>query len=151
MARIWLEFARYYVALDPFAFQVPREDGLADWFERETARAKSADQRALVAEVDGVIAGFAAGSIRGPEEDAEYQLVADVGRCRLDIDLVATAEAFRRRGVARSLVLALEEWARERGATIALATTFVASPLSVPFWEQGAGYERRAIRYIKRL
>src|SRR5437764_1990220 len=65
MARIWLEFARYYVALDPFAFQVPREDGLADWFERETARAKSADQRALVAEVDGVIAGFAAGSIRG--------------------------------------------------------------------------------------
>ena len=130
---------------------MPREDGLADWFEREAVREKTDDQREFVAEVDGAIAGFAAASIRGVEEDAEYQLVADVGRRRLDIDVVATAEAFRRHGVARSLVLALEEWGRERDATIALATTYVASPVSVPFWEQGVGYERRAIRYIKRL
>jgi ribosomal protein S18 acetylase RimI-like enzyme len=151
LAQIWLEFARYYVDLDPFAFQIPREDGLAEWFEHETATPKSDDQRELVAEVDGTLAGFAAGSIRGAEEDAQYQLVADVARRRLEIDVVATADAFRRRGVARRLVLALETWGRERGATVALATTYVSSPVSVPFWEEGVGYERRAIRYIKRL
>src|SRR5712692_10345087 len=100
---------------------------------------------------DGHLVGFAAGSIREPEEDAEYQLVADVTTPRLDIDVVATAKHFWRRGVARRLVEALEDWAREHGAEIALATTYIESPISIPFWEQGVGYERRAIRYIKRL
>jgi GNAT superfamily N-acetyltransferase len=78
-------------------------------------------------------------------------LITDVAVARLDIDVVATGESFRRRGVARLLVRSLEEWAREQGAAVALATTYVASPISVPFWEQGVGYERRALRYIKRL
>jgi len=151
MAQIWLEFATYYAELDPGAFRIPRREGLVEWFEAANARDLGRLAHSVVAEVDGRVVGFAAGSIREPEEDAEYQLVADVTTPRLDIDVVATAKHFWRRGVARRLVEALEDWAREHGAEIALATTYIESPISIPFWEQGVGYERRAIRYIKRL
>src|SRR5918993_573519 len=37
------------------------------------------------------------------------------------------------------------------GAVRAVLTTYHASPLSVPFYEQGMGYERRSIVFEKRL
>jgi hypothetical protein len=44
---------------------------------------------------------------------------------------------------------AVEEWARSRGAVIGLLDTYIESPLSVPFYEQGMGYSRRALRFRK--
>jgi hypothetical protein len=52
MAQIWLEFAAYYVALDPMAFKLPREDGLAEWFEADIVREKSPRRREVVAQID---------------------------------------------------------------------------------------------------
>ena len=46
---------------------------------------------------------------------------------------------------------AVERWARERGAVCAMLDTYAASPLSVPFYEQRMGYQRRAIIFQKRL
>jgi GNAT superfamily N-acetyltransferase len=53
--------------------------------------------------------------------------------------------------VGTRLVEAAEEWGRRRGATIAFLDTWVDSPSSVPFWEEGMVYARRSIIFTKRL
>jgi GNAT superfamily N-acetyltransferase len=150
LAQIWLEFARHYAALDDEAFQVPAEEGLADWIEVGIRDADPARRR-LVAEIDGHVAGFAVGVIVEPVDDAERQLLADLGRKRLEVEAVATSEAFRRRGVATALVNELERWGREQGTQLVMAETHARSPLSIPFWEHRMAYERRSVRFIKRL
>ena len=45
----------------------------------------------------------------------------------------------------------LEEWGRSKGAVAAVCDTYSESPLSVPFWEERVGYERRAIIFRKAL
>jgi GNAT superfamily N-acetyltransferase len=59
--------------------------------------------------------------------------------------------SYRRRGVGAQLLRAAEAWGRDKGAVRAVLTTYHASPLSVPFYEQGMGYERRSIVFEKRL
>jgi hypothetical protein len=49
------------------------------------------------------------------------------------------------------LVKAAEAWGREHGATVAEASTFHRSSLSVPFWTLGAGYAPRSIVFRKEL
>jgi GNAT superfamily N-acetyltransferase len=150
LAQIWLEFARHYAALDADAFRIPLAEGLADWIETGI-RAEEPARRRLVAEVDGEVAGFAVGTIIEAAQSAERQLLADLGRKRLGIDAVATAERFRRRGVATALIEELEGWGRDQGAELVLAETHAQSPLSIPFWEQRMAYERRSVRFVKRL
>ncbi len=150
LAQIWLEFARHYASLDPDAFQIPAEEGLANWIETGI-RADNPSRRRLVADIDGHIAGFAVGAIIEPAEHAERQLLADLGRKRLGIDAVATAERFRRRGVATALIDELERWGREEGAELVLAETHAESPMSIPFWERRMSYERRSVRFVKRF
>jgi GNAT superfamily N-acetyltransferase len=65
--------------------------------------------------------------------------------------LVGTADAYKRQGVATKLVHAAEDWGREHGAVVAVCDTFIESPLSVPFWEPRMGYKRRSIIFRKRL
>jgi GNAT superfamily N-acetyltransferase len=60
-------------------------------------------------------------------------------------------ETYRRRGVGARLMHAVEEWGRLRGAVRSVLTTYHTSPLSVPFYEQGMGSERRSIIFEKRL
>jgi ribosomal protein S18 acetylase RimI-like enzyme len=150
LARIWREFAAYYAELDDWAFQIPREDGLAEWLEQDLGR-EASGELTLVAILDGEVAGFAAGRVVDAAPDADRQLVADHGRRRLAIDVVATAERFRRRGVGAALVGELETWGRAHGAELALAETYHASPVSIPFWEDGVGYGRRSVKFVKRL
>ena len=54
-------------------------------------------------------------------------------------------------GVASQLVDAAEEWGRSKGATVAICDTFIDSPLSMPFWEERMGYERKAVIFRKPL
>jgi GNAT superfamily N-acetyltransferase len=150
LAHIWREFARHYTEIDPDAFRVPEEEGLAEWIEAGIRRSDPLRCR-LVAEIDGAVAGFAVGVIIESVEDAERQLLADLGRRRLGIDAIATAKAFRRRGVATALMQALEQWGRDRGVALVMAETHAESPLSIPFWEHRMAYARRSVRFIKRL
>ena len=60
-------------------------------------------------------------------------------------------EAYRRLGVGARLMQAIEQCGRERGAVRAVLTTYHAGRLSVPFDEEGMGYERRSIVFQKRL
>ncbi len=151
LARNWIDVARHYAELDADAFQIPAADGLVAWFEELLHRPRSADAVWLVAEVDGRVVGDVAARLERPIEDAARQLLRDLGRVRLYVDALGVEEAYRRRGVGARLMHAVEEWGRVKGAVRSLLTTYHASPLSVPFYEQGMGYERRSIVFEKRL
>jgi GNAT superfamily N-acetyltransferase len=151
LARNWLEAARHYAELDADAFQVPAADGLVEWFEQLLGRPRSDDAVWLVAEVDDRVVGDVVARLEPPVEDAPRQLLRDLGRVRLRVDALAVEEAYRRRGVGARLMRAVEEWGRAKGAVRSVLTTYEASPLSVPFYEQGMGYRRRSIVFEKRL
>lgn len=151
LARNWIDAARQYAELDADAFQVPAADGLAGWFEELLRRPRSEDAVWLVAEVDGRVVGDVSARLEHPAEDAERQLLRDLGRVRLYVDALGVEEAYRRRGVGARLMGAVEEWGSAKGAVRVVLTTYHASPLSVPFYEQGMGYQRRSIVFEKRL
>ena len=121
------------------------------WFEELLQRPPSEDAVWLVAEVDGRVVGDVAARLERPVEDAARQLLRDLGRVRLYVDALGVEEAHRRRGVGARLMHAVEDWGRGKGAVRSLLTTYHASPLSVPFYEQGMGYKRRSIVFEKRL
>lgn len=147
LGRIWLENARYYVDRFPDDFRLPAEDGLAERFERPV----DGDAALLVAEVGGRVAAYAYVRLSPPEPDAAYQYLAPYAETRAHVEALGTGDAFQRRGLATRLVEACERWARERGATRISATTYAASEVSIPFWEERMGYGRRGITFVKRL
>jgi GNAT superfamily N-acetyltransferase len=121
LARNWVDVARHYVELDADAFQLPAADGLVAWFQELLHRPRSGDAVWLVAEVDGRVVGDVAARLEHPTE------------------------------VGARLMHAVEEWGRGKGAVRCVLTTYHASPLSVPFYQQGMGYQRREIVFEKRL
>lgn len=151
IVRLGQENGAYYVRLAPEYFRVPDEDGLVEFIENDREWRESPDTLALVAEDDGAIAGYLEASIQRPDETARFQGQRDFSTIRLFINYLGTADAYKRQGVATRLVRAAEEWGRESGAVVALCDTFIDSPVSVPFWEQRMGYQRRAIIFRKPL
>jgi len=151
LARAWLDAGRYYATLAPNTFQVPDTEGLAEYMDRPAAVADEPDTRRLVAEFDRRVVGAAVGRIEVPFEYARYQLQRQFAETRLVVDMVVVQEAYRGRGVGQRLMLALEEWARERGATVSLLDTYPESALSLPFFTERMGYDRRSVRLWKRL
>jgi GNAT superfamily N-acetyltransferase len=151
LARNWVNVARHYAELDPDAFQVPGVDGLVAWFEELLRRPRPEDAIWLVAELDGQVVGDVSARLERPADDAGHQLLRDLGRVRLSVDALGVLAAYRRRGVGAQLMDAAERWGRDRGAVRSVLSTYHASPLSVPFYEQGMGYERRSIVFEKRL
>jgi len=148
LARLWREFGAYYAELDPERFKIPGENGLEEWL---AAGLERASERWLVAEIDGLIVGYAVGQIIEPHEHADLKMLTDAATPRLGINVVQTSRSFQRRGVATALLEALEDWGRSRGAELVLAETAIDSPVAVPFWDQAEGYAPTSVRYRKRL
>lgn len=121
LARVWESAGRYYAELAPELFQVPVSEGPA--FERAIV---PQDAVHLVAEADGVVAGWLTARLERPVPAPERQLV-------------------------RALLSAAETWGRERGADLVQLDTYADGPVAVPFYEQRMGYRRRAIIFEKRL
>jgi GNAT superfamily N-acetyltransferase len=144
------ELGETYATLSPELFQRPVTAGLADEFEALVAMD---DERALhlIAEVDGEPAAGLGARILAPDDDASHQIQRDAGSTRLRIEYVVTAAAHRRRGLATRLVEAAEAWGRDCGATVAETWTYHRSPMSLPFWEQRAGYGERSVNLRKPL
>jgi ribosomal protein S18 acetylase RimI-like enzyme len=151
LARGWLDGCRYYAALDPERFQVPDDDGLAEWFEELLARPASEDEVWLVAEVDGVVVGHVSAELHQPIGTAARQLLRFLGEPRLFVSALGVEEAYQRRGVAARLMEAVEQWGRERGAVLVSLDTWIHSQQSVPFYERRMGYRRASILFEKRL
>jgi GNAT superfamily N-acetyltransferase len=144
------EMGSYYADLAPRHFRRPNVDGLVGDLDREL-RESSDDQLVLVAEVDGDIVGALWAALVRPQADAERQIERDTTRLRVHIDYLITSTAHRRQGVAAQLVEAAEAWGRARGAVVAEASTYRASPLSFPFWTRRMGYEERSVNLRKSL
>jgi GNAT superfamily N-acetyltransferase len=151
LARAWLDAGRYYAALAPDTFQVPETEGLAEHLDRAEVAGDDPDVLRVVAEVGGRVVGAAAGRIERPVEGARYQLQRQFAETRLIVDVVVVEEAYRRQGVGERLMAALEDWGRERGATVALLDTYPESALSLPFFTERMGYGRRSVRLWKCL
>ena len=151
VARSWLDAGAYYATLNPDLFQIPQADGLAQRLEEWLLSITAEDAHALVAEKDGQVVGFITAAVERPVENAAGQVLRDLGRVRLVIHALVVQEAHRRQGIGTRLMEAAEEWARGRGAVIALVDTYIESPLSVPFYEKRMGYSRRALRFRKEL
>ncbi len=78
-------------------------------------------------------------------------MLADRPYRRVHVEVLGTANAFQRQGLATQLVEAVETWAREQGARIVSAGTYLESPVAIPFWEERMGYRRRSVILAKRL
>ena len=89
-------------------------------------------------DVDGAVAGYIEATIQPPMETARWQSQHDLGAARLFIGFVGTANRFQLPAWQRASSRTAERWGRERGARIATCDTWIASPLSVPFWEADA-------------
>ncbi len=151
IVRLHQENSSYFVQLAPEYFRLPDEEGLLEFIQNDRDWRERPNTLALVADDDGVIAGYLEARLQPPDETARWQAQRDVSETRLFINSVGTADAYKRQGVATGLVQAAERWGREQGAVVAFCDTFIESPLSVPFWERRMGYDRRAIIFRKRL
>jgi GNAT superfamily N-acetyltransferase len=150
MARVWLNAAAYYADLEPGYFQVPAGEGLAESFEAAFGTVGE-DALMLVAELDGQVAGWLTARIERPAPGAARQMVREPGWTRLFIDALLVDRAVWREGAGTALLTAAEAWGRDRGAEVARLDTYAGSPVSVPFYEQRMGYQRRSIVFQKPL
>jgi GNAT superfamily N-acetyltransferase len=150
IARMHLANSAYYAALAPELFRVPDDDGLLD-FLAPADDENSDTTLALVAEVDGELAGMLYAHLIPPRDDARFQNTPVAGELRLFIDALGTFQSHWRRGVATALVEAAEDWGRERGVTVVECDTWHRSPVSLPFWQERMGYDKRSVRMQKRL
>jgi len=152
MARVWLTAGAYYADLDSAHFQLPSTEGLSESFEADIeARSSDADSFRLVAERDGEVTGWLTAHLEHPSPGAPYQLIRELGWTRLIVDAVMVDRALWRQGIGTKLLTEAESWGRDRGATVVRLHTYPGSPVSVPFYEQHTGYQRRSILFQKPL
>jgi GNAT superfamily N-acetyltransferase len=149
IAAAWISAGAYHAELDPEHFRSPSPDGLAEGWDRELGR--SADVLDLVAELDGHVIGWLHAHLDRPVPNAAAQFVRELAETRLAVDALIVDRASWRHGAGRALLLAAEDWGRASGAQLARLDTYARSPVSVPFYEDGMGYERRSIVFQKRL
>ena len=150
----WVSAAGYYAELDPEHFQVPPADGLAAGWDDQFGRASEAlpfEGLQLVAVLGDDVAGWLSARIEPPVANAAEQLTREPGWTRLVIDALIVHRDHWRAGAGTALVEAAEEWGRERGARVARLDTYIDSPVSVPFYEERMGYERRSVVFQKNL
>ena len=150
MARVWLSAGAYYARLDPAHFQIPSTDGLAESFEAGFGPERE-DVLRLVAEVDGLVAGWVTARIEHRAASAAHQMVRELGWTRLFVDALMVDQALWRQGIGTALLMAAESWGRDRGASVVRLNTYPDSSVSVPFYERHMGYQRRSILFQKPL
>jgi len=108
IASISRENGVYYAQLAPERFRVPDADGLEEFIRDDEEWRARPDSIALVAEVEGDVAGYLEASLQPPLDSARWQSQRDLAETRLFINFVGTADRYKRQGVATLLVQAAE-------------------------------------------
>jgi GNAT superfamily N-acetyltransferase len=150
IAGVWLSAAAYYADLDPAHFQLPQADGLAEEWDGQLGQ-DCEDTLRLVAEAEGRVVGWLSARIEPPEDTAAVQLTREHGWTRLAVDALLVDRRWWRHGAGTALLGAAETWGYDQGARVARLDTYAHSPVSVPFYEQRMGYQRRSIIFQKDL
>lgn len=150
ISRAWLSAAAYYADLDPEHFQVPTTEGLAKSWDNDLG-GDGSDSLRLVAESEGQVVGWLSARIELPRANAAIQLTREHAWIRLIVDALIVDRAYWRCGAGTALLEAAEAWGRAQGAQVVRLDTYAHSPVSVPFYEERMGYQRRAIVFQKRL
>jgi GNAT superfamily N-acetyltransferase len=150
ISRAWLSAAAYYAGLDPEHFQVPEAEGLDDSWDSQFDRQDDGSLQ-LVAEVGGQVVGWLWARIQPPGPNASAQLTREHGWTRLVVMSLMVDRGHWRGGAGTALLEAAEAWGRALGARVASLDTWAYSPVSVPFYEDHMGYQRRSIVFQKRL
>jgi GNAT superfamily N-acetyltransferase len=150
LAQAWRDQSMVYAALAPDVFGVPSGDGLGAWLVDGLASQADPDRRlVLVADIDGRAVGFLVAAVVAAHAAADRQMQRALSRPRVQIEALAVQRAHWRGGVGRRLLVAAEDWARNRGATEISAQAYIEGPAQ-PFL--GAlGYTPQAAVLGKRL
>jgi GNAT superfamily N-acetyltransferase len=150
ISRAWLSAATYYADLDPEHFQVPHAEGLAKSWDNRLAHQDDHSLQ-LVAELGGQVVGWLWARIEPPGPNADAQLIRELGWTRLVVASLIVDRDHWRGGAGTALLEEAEAWGRALGARVACLDTYAYSPVSVPFYEDHMGYQRRSIVFQKRL
>ncbi len=132
IARLWLELSEYHVALDP-RLPVP-VDGAAELYAtRLLERRDDQYTRTYVAEVDGEVVGYVLGAVIDMLPDLfahdDVGFIADI----------YVAESYRRHGIARRLVEAINGWFVGEGVSHTEWQVAAANESGRRFWEAVGG------------
>jgi GNAT superfamily N-acetyltransferase len=150
LAQAWRDQADVYAALDGEAFTVPDGDGLGSWLVDSLREQADPDRRlVLVADVDGRAVGFVVAAVVAPHPEPDRQMQRDLREPRVGIEALAVRRDAWRQGVGTRLLTAVEDWARNRGATTVSAQTWTAGP-AAEFLE-ASGYAPRATVFVRSL
>jgi GNAT superfamily N-acetyltransferase len=109
------------------------------------------DSSAYYAEVDGRLVGWLSARLEFPDHNADRQFVREHDWTRLLVDALIVERQQWRRGIGTMLLEAAESWGRAHGAQVVRLDTYAQGPVSVPFYEQHMGYQRRSIVFQKQL
>ena len=116
-------------------------------YERPAAEAAAAvaaigaGERVIVADVDGVVCGFASGAVVPFFHD---------GSRRLRLTAIAVSPSHRGRGLARSLMSELERWGREQGSSL-VEVTSAERRADAHAAYRALGFEEAPRRFTRRL
>lgn len=151
VGQAWDDAREYYSDLNPEAFLPPDPSDTelgAAFCERLIQEALKPNRFVAVADIDGEAIGFITASLLEPTDTSGRQLMRSEGERRVRIDALAVQRSHWRRGAGRSLVEAVEGWAKSQGASQLTLNTYARSPVSVPFYES-LGYEDHGIVFLK--
>ncbi len=101
--------------------------------------------RILVAVADAEVVGMVAASLR---EEKNNLLLQDRRCCY--VDTIAVKDGYRRQGIGRGLMLALEEWSKEQGAQEIRFTVWQFNHAARIFYEE-LGYGVRSVTMARIL
>ncbi|CAN5909140.1 hypothetical protein BH23ACT10_BH23ACT10_22720 [soil metagenome] len=146
LARAWLDQAQTYAALDPDAFGMPDEDGLGTWLADGLAEQADPDRRlVLVADVDDEAVGFVVAAVVPPHATPRYQMQLALRTTSVRIEALVVDQRRWREGIGNRLVVAAQDWARNRGAHLITAQAPAAGPASA--FLTTSGYAPRATMF----
>jgi GNAT superfamily N-acetyltransferase len=130
----------------------PRERAaLIAWLTKALEGPLAEGELWLVADLDGQAVGEAQAQLHEPVATAAIQPGLDVGRRRAYLSYLAVQADHRGRGIGGHLLLAVEDWARKRGAELLLTDTNLRSNLGAVEFYESHGFEQQAVILRKRL
>jgi ribosomal protein S18 acetylase RimI-like enzyme len=147
IARVFLESADYHARLESDRYWIPPIEPVLERY-RERARRNATTQTdtvTLLAVLDGKVVGFI---------DAELDRSPDLMHRDLiycQIVEIAVAVGKQGQGIGTRLLMAAEDWGRERGAHLAALEFLSGNTRASAFYQQRMGYRVVALRAIKPL